>query len=89
MTEPMNMNVRVSGALKDFVNSKTGESGEYESVSEYIRDLIRKDKNSTELQVFLEKKRILKEAFAEPRENYVTVTAEDIISGKFRNESRD
>lgn len=80
----MNMNVRISGALKDFVNSKTSESGEYESVSEYIRDLIRRDADKVALDIFYEKRRILQEAFAEPEENYIHVTAEDIISGKFR-----
>lgn len=77
----MNMNVRISGALKDFVNSKTSESGEYESVSEYIRDLIRRD---ADLQTFRETKRILQDAFAEPRENFMAVTRDDFINGKFR-----
>ena len=84
MSEPMNMNVRISGPLKDFVNQQTGEQGQYESVSEYIRDLIRRDAEKAALEIFYEKRLILQEAFAEPEENYVHVTAEDIINGKYR-----
>lgn len=81
MSEHMNMNVRISGALKDFVNQQTGESGTYESVSEYVRDLIRRD---ADLQNFLETKRILQEAFSAPESEYVHSTPEDIFSRKYR-----
>ena len=44
MRHTTTMTVRVSGALSDFVAANVGETGAYESVSEYIRDLIRRDK---------------------------------------------
>lgn len=37
------MNVRITGKLKAYVEAQTGESGLYESVSEYVRALIRQD----------------------------------------------
>jgi len=37
------VNVRFSGALKSFVEKKSDSKGLYSSVSEYIRDLVRKD----------------------------------------------
>lgn len=38
------MTVRLSGALNDFVAANVGENGSYENISEYVRDLIRRDK---------------------------------------------
>lgn len=37
------INVRLSGALSEFVARMVGVSGLYETPSEYIRDLIRRD----------------------------------------------
>jgi len=37
------INVRLPDKLKDFVEKQTGPEGTYESVSEYIRALIRQD----------------------------------------------
>lgn len=39
----MRLNVRISGELAAFVLEMVGENGLYETPSEYIRDLIRKD----------------------------------------------
>ena len=41
MRRTTTMTVRVSGALGDFVAANVGDTGSYENVSEYIRDLIR------------------------------------------------
>jgi Arc/MetJ-type ribon-helix-helix transcriptional regulator len=38
------MTVRLGGALSDFVAANVSKGGTYENVSEYIRDLIRRDK---------------------------------------------
>ena len=42
------MTVRLSGSLSDFVASNVSEHGAYENVSEYVRDLIRRDKERAE-----------------------------------------
>ena len=73
----MSVNVRVSGALREHVERSASE-GDYESVSEYVRDLIRKDKAAKEEAAFQRVKAELQAAFAEPRENYHTLTADEI-----------
>ena len=76
-TKSMSVNVRISGALREHVERTTTE-GDYESVSEYVRDLIRKDKARREEQAFETVKAHLKAAFAEPPSDYEKVTASDI-----------
>jgi len=85
MTKSLTLNVRVSGALGDFVTANVGESGAYENVSEYVRDLIRRDKERTEREVFERLKAELNRAFAAPDTAYASLTAEDVIA---RNKAR-
>jgi antitoxin ParD1/3/4 len=73
----LSVNVRVSGALREHVERSATE-GDYESVSEYVRDLIRKDKAAKEEAAFQRVKAELQAAFAEPRENYHAMTADEI-----------
>ncbi len=80
------MTVRLSGALRDVVAANVGETGSYENVSEYLRDLIRRDKERTEQQVFDRLKAELVLAFAAPESSYVPLTAADVIS---RNQHKD
>lgn len=42
------INVRVKGVMSDYVQEQIGEKGLYESQSEYIRALIRKDMEKNE-----------------------------------------
>jgi len=37
------VNVRLTGPLRQFIEERSGPRGLYESASEYIRDLVRKD----------------------------------------------
>ncbi len=78
------MTVRISGALSDFVAASVGETGAYENVSEYIRDLIRRDKAQAEQSTFARLKAELKLAFAAPDASYQTLTAEEIIGRNSR-----
>ena len=52
------INTRLSGPLSDFVARMVGEQGPYETPSEYVRDLIRRDmeKREGELQTAFETK---------------------------------
>lgn len=75
----MTMTVRLSGALRDFVAANVGDEGSYENVSEYIRDLIRRDKERLEQQSFDRLKAELIHAFSSPDESYVPLTADDVI----------
>lgn len=78
MTETTTMTVRVSGPLAEFVASNVGENGAFESVSEYIRDLIRRDKERVEREAFEHLKAELRLAFAAPEESYRPLTAADV-----------
>jgi putative addiction module CopG family antidote len=74
------MTVRVSGALSEFVAANVGEGGAYENVSEYIRDLIRRDKERAEREAFDRLKAELNRAFAAPEESYNPLTAAEVIA---------
>jgi antitoxin ParD1/3/4 len=81
----MTLNVRVTGALGDYVAANIGENGPYENVSEYVRDLIRRDKERTEQEAFERLRVELQRAFATPDSEYVEVTAAEVIA---RNKAR-
>ncbi|MEQ1863437.1 MAG: addiction module antitoxin [Micropepsaceae bacterium] len=66
MAKTLTLNVRVSGALGDHVATNVGEDGAYENVSEYVRDLIRRDKARADAEAFTRLKAELTKAFAAP-----------------------
>ena len=74
------MTVRVGGALAEFVASNVGENGRYENVSEYIRDLIRRDKERVEQEAFERLKAELQHAFAAADDTFEPLTAADVIA---------
>ena len=76
----MNLNVRIGGSLKEFVGQNIGEEGNYDNVSEYIRDLIRQDKARKEDQQFLRLKAELHQAFNAPDSEFETLSVNDIVS---------
>ena len=85
MGKHMTLNVRITGELSEFVSENIGEYGLYENVSEYVRDLIRRDRERIEGEKFVRLKAELQRAFATPENDYVYVTAEDVIA---RNRKR-
>ena len=80
MTQTTTMTVRISGALSEFVASNVGENGSYENISEYVRDLIRRDKERTEQESFARLKADLTRAFAAPESTYGPLTAAEVIA---------
>lgn len=80
MSRTTTMTVRLSGALSEYVSANVGETGSYENVSEYIRDLIRRDKERTERQAFDRLKAELTRAFAAPDSSYIPLSAADVIA---------
>lgn len=80
MSKQTTMTVRMSGVLSDFVASNVGEHGSFENVSEYLRDLVRKDKERKEQLDFERLKNELQLAFSAPDSAYSLLTADDIIS---------
>lgn len=84
MSKYMTLNVRVGGGLGEFVAANVGDSGAYENVSEYVRDLIRRDKERVEAEVFARLKAELVAAFAAPETGYVAMDADTIINRNAR-----
>lgn len=80
MAETTTMTVRLSGVLSEFVAENVGENGAYENVSEYIRDLIRRDKERVEHEAFDRLKAELTRAFAAPEDTYKPLTAAEVIA---------
>ncbi|MDE2464182.1 MAG: addiction module antitoxin [Alphaproteobacteria bacterium] len=80
MARPTTMTVRVSGALSDFVAANVGEDGAYENVSEYIRDLIRRDKERAEQDALDRLKAELVHAFSAQESSYRPLTAAEVIA---------
>lgn len=74
------MTVRLSGVLRDFVTANVSEHGAYENVSEYVRDLIRRDKERKETDTFDRLKAELAHAYAAPEATYRPLTAADVIA---------
>lgn len=80
MSRTTTMTVRLSGALSDFVAANVDENGAYENVSEYIRDLIRRDKERTEKEAFDRLKAELTHAFSAPEDSYKPLSAAEVIA---------
>ncbi len=80
MSRTTTLTVRVGGALSDFVAANVGDEGSYENVSEYIRDLIRRDKERAEAEAFGRLKAELTHAFAAPEDSYQPLTAAEVIA---------
>ena len=80
MSQTTTMTVRISGALSEFVASNVGENGSYENISEYVRDLIRRDKERAEREAFDRLKAELSRAFSAPEEINRPLTAAEVIA---------
>ena len=85
MPRTTTMTVRLSGGLRDFVSANVGENGSYENVSEYVRDLIRRDKERAEREAFKRLKAELTRAFVAPDDSYQPLSASEVIA---RNKGR-
>jgi len=79
MTAKTTLTVRLSGALSQHVAATIGESGSYENVSEYVRDLIRRDKERIDEQRAEQLRAELQLAFAQPDSSYKPATAAEVI----------
>lgn len=73
------INVRVKGDLQTHLRQQIGEHGLYENASEYVRALIRRDlKSRNKAWEWLKKE--LEPALRENEDNYITVSAQDVIN---------
>ena len=74
------MTVSLNETLSDFVAANVGGYGSYENVSEYMRDLIRRDKERVEQEAYARLKAELTLAYAAPESAYKPLTAADVIA---------
>lgn len=84
MPKTMTLNVRVSGALGEFVAANVGDDGSYENVSEYVRDLIRRDMARADVEAFERLRAELTRAFAAPDSVYHSLSADEVIRRNVR-----
>lgn len=84
MSKSLTLNVRVSGPLSEFVAANVGENGAYENVSEYVRDLIRRDRERVEAERFERLKAELTAAFDAPESQYAPLDAETVFARNAR-----
>lgn len=80
MSRQMTLTVRLGGTLGDFVAENVGEDGSYENVSEYVRDLIRRDHERVQAERFARLKAELGAAFAAPDDTYRPLTVAEVIA---------
>ena len=81
MSDTMNLNVRISGALKNHVSHEI-QHGACENVIGYIRDLIRQDNAHPEQTAFEKLKAELQLNLAAPESEYIELSASDITSSQ-------
>jgi len=80
MSQTTTMTVRLNATLSDFVAANVQQDGAYENVSEYVRDLIRRDMERKEQQAFDRLRAELAHVFAAPETAYRPLTAADVIA---------
>lgn len=80
MPRTTTLTVRLSGSLSEFVAAAVGEHGAYENISEYVRDLIRRDKERAEREAFARLQAELAHAFSAPESSYQPLTAAEVIA---------
>jgi antitoxin ParD1/3/4 len=74
------VNVRFSGALKEFVEQRSGSNGLYGSASEYIRDLVRRDYESDEAQRWDSLHLELKAGMAASESDFVPLDTKSVLA---------
>jgi len=79
MSDTLNLNLRIRGALRDHV-SRELDSGVYENVSEYVRALIRRDQQLTEQMAFEKMKTHLQADFAQKDEVCTPLSADNVFA---------
>jgi len=80
MSKTTTMTVRLNPVLSAFVAANVQDSGAYENVSEYVRDLIRRDMERKDQQAFDRLKAELAHAFSAPESSYIPMSAADVIA---------
>jgi antitoxin ParD1/3/4 len=80
MRGAMTLNVRIGGELGEFVSENVGDWGLYESVSEYVRDLIRRDRERVEREKFEAVKAELQLGFSAPDSEFIEIDRDEFLA---------
>jgi antitoxin ParD1/3/4 len=80
MASSLTLNVRVAGPLSDHVARRVGATGDFENVSEYVRSLIRRDKEQADADAHDRLKAELQLAFAAPESAFDMLNADMVIA---------
>lgn len=83
------INVRVTGKLRKFIMEQTGPDGLYESASEYVRDLIRRDYHLREERKWRWLMDQLRPGMDADESEFVDFDAEEIIKAVKREKVGD
>ena len=73
-----NVTLRISGGLRDHIDECTGEHGLYETPSEYLRDLIRRDMEKSDNEKWRRLRMALAEGLAAKDSDYKTLSVTKI-----------
>jgi antitoxin ParD1/3/4 len=73
------VNVRITGKLKRFIEEQAGPDGLYESASEYVRDLIRRDYQQQEERKWRWLIHQLRSGMEADENNFIPFDPEEII----------
>ena len=79
MSDTLDLTLRLRGDLRDVVLREI-DGGNYESADEFVRDLIRRHRETLEPDRFEETKAELQRAFSAPENDYAVVSREDIFA---------
>jgi antitoxin ParD1/3/4 len=74
------VNVRFAGELQRFIQERIGGSGLYDSASEYIRDLVRRDYVHEEQRKWASLRQELKAGAEASERDFAPADAEDLIN---------
>ena len=88
MSQSTTMTVRLNATLSEFVATNVSKDGAYENVSEYLRDLIRRDMERKDQAAFERLKAELTHAFAAPDTAYQPLPAAAIMARNATNEPK-
>ena len=77
MADP-NITLRISGGLRDYLDECTGKQGVYETPSEYLRDLIRRDMAQKEAEKSQRLRAALMEGLSAKSTDYKILSASTV-----------
>ena len=83
------VNVRITGKLRRFIEEQAGSNGLYESASEYVRDLIRRDYQRQEERKWSWLMDQLRPGVQADENEFVPLDPEEIISTTKKEKAGD